>query len=216
MEEDYNRNKGLLIVLSILCIISTIILIYQYYSDDLSRRTIMQILLAVLPTIGVIVVAIINIRSGNKKIDENYSETKGMAPKVDQTLRYAEKNNNYIVENFAGKIDKLVNETEVAERRYDSVKGRLRVITDEIEYRKRLAMEYSNHNKDLVVNSVEGIYKENAMLIKENRELKEKNQKLEFSLNQEIEKNRQLKDEIIKYRNNNKEIQKYKDYDIEI
>lgn len=176
----------------------------------------MQILLAVLPTIGVIVVAIINIRSGNKKIDENYSETKGMAPKVDQTLRYAEKNNNYIVENFAGKIDKLVNETEVAERRYDSVKGRLRVITDEIEYRKRLAMEYSNYNKELVVNSIESIYKENALLIQENKELKDTNQKLKISLNQELEKNRQLKDEIIKYRNNNKEIQKYKDYDIEI
>lgn len=153
-----------------------------------------QILLSVLPTVGAIMIAVLNLRSGNRKLDDNNSEIREISPKVSQTLKYAEKNNTYIVEKFSGKIDALVDETRRNDKRYDVISVSLATITDDIQYRKRLTAETASRSRDVVISSVDELFKENAMLRNENFDLKKQIADLKLQLDRNKENEKSLSD----------------------
>ena len=141
-----------------------------------------QIVLAVLPTIGVIAVAIFHLRSGNKRIDDVYHDTKEMRPKAEATEKYAEETNRYLTREMKGNIEKLLES-----------KADISLLSEDVKYRKRLAAEYKGMTtRERLVVGIDELYERNAFLEEEcqrkeemilslerkNRELKEKIEKI--------------------------------------
>lgn len=113
-----------------------------------------EFFLGILPTVGVIVVAILGLRSGNKRIDDIGSDTKIILPKTENIEKYTEKTNDIITENVQVKIDSLV-----------SNQSKLDFLFEEASYKKRLENEYAGVvQRDNVISSVDKLFEENAKL----------------------------------------------------
>lgn len=170
-----NSSVLYLILLTFPCIISTIILTYyNFIKGKCDMSPIVQILLSVVPTIGVIVVAIFHLRSGNKKIDEIGSDTKEIRPMTAFIEKYTEETNSCITREMKGNIERILNATNTE----------LKELSDELKYQKRMREIYTNVSlRDNVVSSVDRLFEENAASTVKINELLQENERLNTLLN---------------------------------
>lgn len=196
------------LLINIPVIIGLILGEYFVYKEDgnFINTGITVALIAVAGTLAGNMLTLLRDRSTLSRIDSRSSE---IAPKTENIRERTDKIAEYSVEKIYPKLDNLDLENQSS---HTEILDIIKNINNDIEYRKRLASEYSNCSKDTVVNSVESIYKENAALVHENRILSEENQKLKVMLNKEMERNKELSGEIIKYRSK----ERGKDFDIEL
>ena len=185
-------DMGNLLLFTFPCILSTILLFSNVCLPEGEKMNpAIQIVLAVLPTIGVIAVAIFHLRSGNKRIDDVYHDTKEMRPKAEVTEKYAEETNRYLTREMKGNIEKLL-----------EGKADISLLSEEVKYRKRLAAEYKGMTtRERLVVGIDELYERNAFLEQEcqqkeemilslerkNRELKEKIEKITIDHTEKID-----------------------------
>lgn len=132
-----------------------------------------DLFLTALPTICVIVIAIINLRSGNKRIDEIGNDTKDILPKTTNI----EKNIEKYLEDTNRCVTKDIKKT--VEDIYDIADSDLKILVDEVNYKKRLKDEYANtFLRDNVVANIDKLYEENALFSNRIRELEIENKML--------------------------------------
>ena len=153
-----------LLLLSIPCIISAI----RYYlykgSENMSFSS--DLFMTMLPTICVIVIGIFNLRSGNKRIDEIGNDTKVILPKttnIEKNIeKYLEDTNRCITTDIKKTVEDI----------YDIADSDLKILVDEVNYKKRLKDEYANtFLRDNVVANIDKLYEENALFSNRIKEL---------------------------------------------
>lgn len=125
--------------------------------------------IAVLSLLISIVVAILNVRSGNKridKIDERTEEIKvDIGSKTNQIQIDTKEINSYIMQELKSK-------TNNNEEMHKDLRSMINALYSEHIHKEKSKREYSSSNKDLITSSVEKIYSDNVALILENKELK--------------------------------------------
>ena len=160
-----------LLLLSIPCIISAI----RYYlykgSENMSFSS--DLFMTMLPTICVIVIGIFNLRSGNKRIDEIGNDTKVILPKttnIEKNIeKYLEDTNRCITTDIKKTVEDI----------YDIADSDLKILVDEVNYKKRLKDEYANtFLRDNVVANIDKLYEENALFSNRIKELEIENKML--------------------------------------
>lgn len=160
-----------LLLLSIPCIISVI----RYYlykgSENMSFSS--DLFMTMLPTICVIAIGIFNLRSGNKRIDEIGNDTKVILPKtanIEKNVeKYLEDTNRCITTDIKKTVEDI----------YDIADSDLKILVDEVNYKKRLKDEYANtFLRDNVVANIDKLYEENALFSNRIKELEIENKML--------------------------------------
>lgn len=154
-----------LLLLTIPCIMISIIR-YNISKGSANMNFSLELFLTVLPTIGVIAVAIITLRSGNKRIDEIGNDTKVILPKtsnIEKNIeKYLEDTNRCITTDIKKTVEDI----------YDIADSDLKILVDEVNYKKRLKNEYANtFLRDNVVANIDKLYEENALFSNRIKEL---------------------------------------------
>ena len=162
------KRENVLLIGEVLCIICSYILIANLLGEN-TMPIIVQILISVIPTVGVIVVAIFNIRSGNKKIDEISRDASHIKPVSDQSLEYTKENNQYITRTFANQLNEI--------------EERSRYIAKDIEARRL----YSDPKDDIMlrdklIGNIDKIYQQNRDLSNQLKEAMVKVEELQHEL----------------------------------
>lgn len=161
-----------LLLLSIPCIMISIIR-YNLYKGSKNISFSSDLFLTMLPTICVIVIAIVNLRSVNKKIDEIGNDTKVILPKttnIEKNIeKYLEDTNRCITTDIKKTVEDI----------YDIADSDLKILVDEVNYKKRLKDEYANtFLRDNVVSNIDKLYEENALFSNRIKELEIENEML--------------------------------------
>ena len=160
-----------LLLLSIPCIISVIR--YNLYKGSENMSFSSDLFMTMLPTICVIVIGIFNLRSGNKRIDEIGNDTKVILPKtanIEKNVeKYLEDTNRCITTDIKKTVEDI----------YDIADSDLKILVDEVNYKKRLKDEYANtFLRDNVVANIDKLYEENALFSNRIKELEIANKML--------------------------------------
>lgn len=160
-----------LLLLSIPCIISVIR--YNLYKGSENMSFSSDLFMTMLPTICVIVIGIFNLRSGNKRIDEIGNDTKVILPKtanIEKNVeKYLEDTNRCITTDIKKTVEDI----------YDIADSDLKILVDEVNYKKRLKDEYANtFLRDNVVANIDKLYEENALFSNRIKELEIENKML--------------------------------------
>ena len=160
-----------LLLLSIPCIISVIR--YNLYKGSENMSFSSDLFMTMLPTICVIVIGIFNLRSGNKRIDEIGNDTKVILPKtanIEKNIeKYLEDTNRCITTDIKKTVEDI----------YDIADSDLKILVDEVNYKKRLKDEYANtFLRDNVVANIDKLYEENALFSNRIKELEIENKML--------------------------------------
>lgn len=132
-----------------------------------------DLFMTMLPTICVIVIGIFNFRSGNKRIDEIGNDTKVILPKtanIEKNVeKYLEDTNRCITTDIKKTVEDI----------YDIADSDLKILVDEVNYKKRLKDEYANtFLRDNVVANIDKLYEENALFSNRIKELEIENKML--------------------------------------
>ena len=160
-----------LLLLRIPCIISVIR--YNLYKGSENMSFSSDLFMTMLPTICVIVIGIFNLRSGNKRIDEIGNDTKVILPKtanIEKNIeKYLEDTNRCITTDIKKTVEDI----------YDIADSDLKILVDEVNYKKRLKDEYANtFLRDNVVANIDKLYEENALFSNRIKELEIENKML--------------------------------------
>lgn len=132
-----------------------------------------DLFMTMLPTICVIAIGIFNLRSGNKRIDEIGNDTKVILPKttnIEKNIeKYLEDTNRCITTDIKKTVEDI----------YDIADSDLKILVDEVNYKKRLKDEYANtFLRDNVVANIDKLYEENALFSNRIKELEIENKML--------------------------------------
>lgn len=160
-----------LLLLSIPCIISVIR--YNLYKGSANMSFSSDLFLTMLPTISVIAIGVFSLRSGNKRIDEIGNDTKDILPKtinIEKNIeKYLEDTNRCITTDIKKTVEDI----------YDIADSDLKILVDEVNYKKRLKDEYANtFLRDNVVANIDKLYEENALFSNRIKELEIENKML--------------------------------------
>lgn len=166
------RSLQNLMLLIIPCIMSSIVRI-QIYKENESMSFQQELFTSILPTIGVIVIGIFTLRSGNKRIDDIGGDTKEILPTTKNVEKYTEETNKCVTTDIKKSIDDT---HKIAE-------NDLKALVEEMYYQKRLKDEYAKAPlRDNVGANIDKLYEENALYSQRIRELEHENEMLSTQL----------------------------------
>lgn len=186
-----------LILMMVPCIIASTILNINLFSGGKIMSDIGQILIATLPTVGVITISLFQLRSGNKRIDEARNDTKVILPKTENIERYTLETNGYITKNIHRNLE------DIRECTKSDILPSINELLEDLRYREKLKMEYAGSIvRDTVVSNIDKLFEENARLKERVRELEIEKE----TLIQKVKKYETLSEELRRNKERNRDL----------